>query len=86
MVTRYEFAGLACGTCLAEAMDRVRAVHGVVGVSGVVVPGGYSRLDVTGPGHIPSQVLTAGESAGFRARDQVPPSRGESTDKRGRQS
>ncbi|OJV78728.1 MAG: hypothetical protein BGO37_12900 [Cellulomonas sp. 73-92] len=55
----FAVAGLACGTCLAELMDAVRAVPGVIGVGVTLVHGAPSALTVTALGPVPTEQIAA---------------------------
>lgn len=59
-------AGLTCGACIAEAMERVRALVGVTRVTVDVVKGGSSSVTViSGPAVGIGQVRDAVGEAGF---------------------
>jgi hypothetical protein len=70
---RFTVAGPACGTCLAELMEAVRAVPGVVGVGVTLLHGAPSELMVTmlGPMHA-EDVAAAVGAVGFTFAPQVP--------------
>ncbi|MHC8607584.1 heavy-metal-associated domain-containing protein [Paenarthrobacter ureafaciens] len=60
----YGVEGLTCGSCADRVERAVRDVDGVGSATVVLVPGGVSRLVVTGPAG-PSAVRDAVASAGY---------------------
>jgi copper chaperone len=64
--TSYAVAGLTCGDCIAEVMERVRTLVGVTRVTVDFVRGGSSPVTVTsGPAVGIGQVRDAVGEAGF---------------------
>ncbi len=70
----FAVAGLARGTWLAELMEAVRAVPGVIGVGVTVVHGAPSALTVTALGPVPTeQIVAAVTLVGFTLAPQAAP-------------
>lgn len=67
----YAVEGLTCGSCIAEVMERVRLLPGVIGLSVDLVTGGPSPLIVTsGYAMAADEVRQAVEHAGFDLTDE----------------
>lgn len=70
---RFTVAGPACGTCLAELMEAVRTVPGVVGVGVTLLHEAPSELMVTTLGPMYAEDVAAAVGAvGFTFAPQVP--------------
>jgi copper chaperone CopZ len=69
---RFTVAGPACGTCLAELMEAVRTVPGVVGVGVTLLREAPSELTVTTVGPTPAEDVAAAVGAvGFTFAPRV---------------
>lgn len=64
MGVEYDVEGLTCGSCVASVEKAVKAVDGVDGAAVELVPGGVSRLVITGSAG-PSAIRDAITSAGY---------------------
>lgn len=70
----FAIAGPACGTCLAELMEAIRIVPGVIGVGVTLVHAAPAAVVVTARGPVPVEAVAAAVRAvGFAFAPQVAP-------------